>query len=290
MAIPVFAATEYDTLTRVAMRYAGEFTRPLDGFDAHPVLQRQQATSTWAAFDPAVVRAQQDGLITLLREHGAEVVLLPHARGCSVQHYPRDLAFTVDHLLIGARLNSEHRLPETAALTDPALGLPNLIQLGGGTIEGGDVALYTDRVLVGMSEESSRAGADSLQAVLSQHGVDREVVPVFFAVNGIVHLDDHFVIVAPGTALIHREVFEPGQLAFFKAHFDDLIDVTDAEARAVATNVLAIGPTKVVVAAGSDRIAAALSARGIQVLTVDYSEVTRIPGSLRCTTLPLNRD
>jgi N-dimethylarginine dimethylaminohydrolase len=44
-----------------------------------------------------------------------------------------------------------------------------------------------------------------------------------------------------------------------------------------------------VAADGSDRIAGELSARGIEVITVDYSEVTRIPGSLRCTTLPLLR-
>jgi N-dimethylarginine dimethylaminohydrolase len=44
-----------------------------------------------------------------------------------------------------------------------------------------------------------------------------------------------------------------------------------------------------VAADGSDRIATALAARGIEVITIGYSEVTRIPGSLRCTTWPLVR-
>ena len=61
------------------------------------------------------------------------------------------------------------------------------------------------------------------------------------------------------------------------------------EALAVQVNVLAIDPATIVVAAGSERIAAALAALGLTVLTVDYSEVTRVPGSLRCTTLPLLR-
>ncbi|WP_245687245.1 dimethylarginine dimethylaminohydrolase family protein [Streptacidiphilus griseoplanus] len=285
----VHVATEYGTLKRVAMRHAGGFTRPLDGPDVHPVLARQQATSTWAHYDPATVRAQQDQLIGLLRDRGTDVVLLPAAPGCSTQHYPRDIAFAVDHVLFQARLNSIHRLPEADALNDPALGA-RPVALTHGTIEGGDVLLPdTARILVGLSEETSPDGAAALQEALTRHGINREVVPVPFAVDGIVHLDDHLAVVAPGTALIHREVFTADQNRWFDAHFDYLIPVTDAEARAVQVNVLAIAPTTVVIAAGSDRIANALAALGLEVLTVDYSEVTRIPGSLRCTTLPLLR-
>lgn len=289
MATATHVATDYGTLRRVAMRHAGDFTGLLVGPDVHPVLARQQVTSTWTTYDPAAVRVQQDQLIGLLRDRGADVVLLSAAPGCSVQHYPRDIAFAVDHVLFRARLNSEHRLPETDALTDPVLGL-RPVDLTHGTIEGGDVLLPdTSRVLVGLSEETSPDGAAALQEALARHGVDREVVPVRFAVPGIVHLDDHFAVVAPGTGLIHREVFTADQNRWFDAHFDDLLPVTDAEARAVQVNVLPIAPTTVVVAAGSDRIATALTARGLEVLTVDYSEVTRIPGSLRCTTLPLLR-
>ncbi|MGW8762891.1 dimethylarginine dimethylaminohydrolase family protein [Streptomyces sp. NPDC055815] len=282
-------ATEYGILRRVAMRHAGDFTRSLTGPGVHPVLARQQVTSSWTSYDPATVRAQQDELIGLLRDRGADVVLLAAAPGCSAQHYPRDIAFAVDHVLVRARLNSPHRLPETDALTDPALDVQP-VDLKRGTIEGGDVLLPdTGHVLVGLSEETSPDGAAALQEALSQHSVDREVVPVYFAVKGIVHLDDHLAVVAPGTALIHREAFTADQNRWFDAHFDDLLAVTDAEARAVQVNVLAIAPTTIVVAAGSDRIAAALAARGLEVLTVDYREVTRIPGSLRCTTLPLLR-
>ncbi|GAA1539099.1 hypothetical protein GCM10009730_55340 [Streptomyces albidochromogenes] len=143
-------------------------------------------------------------------------------------------------------------------------------------------------VRVGLGEETSPAGVRALQRALARHGVAREVRPVHFAVDGIAHLDDHFTIVAPGTALIPRSVFAPAELRWLEQHFD-LINVTDDEARAVQANVLATALGAVIVAAGSDRIAARLAARGLEVLTVDYSEVTRIPGSLRCTTLPLTR-
>ncbi|MGK4906501.1 dimethylarginine dimethylaminohydrolase family protein [Streptomyces albus] len=270
------------------MRYASDFTRPLEGPSVHPVLTRQQTTSKWAPYDTARVHAQQDTLITLLRRRGADVVLLDPAPGCSAQHYPRDLGFVIEDVLFLARLNSPHRLPEAAALTRLAAAMPKVARLPEGTIEGGDVMLHDGSVLVGLSEETSPAGADTLQRALKQLGIDREVIPIPFATQGIVHLDDHFTIIAPHTALIHRAVFARPQARWFEQRFD-LIDVTDEEALAVQANVLAIAPHTVVVAQGSDRIARALTTRGIEVLTVDYSEVTKLPGSLRCSTLPLLR-
>ncbi len=288
MSTPAFAATEYGTLLRVVMRYASDTTRNLEGPGVHPILARQMATSNWAPYCPATVRAQQDSLVDLLRSRGAEVVLLEQVAGCSCQHFPRDLGFVIDDVLFLARLNSEHRLPEAGALATLAATMPRVARLGAGTIEGGDVALDTGAVLVGLSEETSPAGAEALQSAMSLLGIDREVVPVRFATTGIVHLDDHFNIVAPQTALVHRAAFPSDQLRWFEDRFD-LIDVTDAEALAVQANVLAISSGSVIVADGSDRIAGELSTRGIEVLTVDYSQVTRVPGSLRCTTLPLVR-
>ncbi len=288
MSLTAHVATEYGTLQCVAMRYAGDVSRSIDGPDIHPVLARQQATSRWAPYIPAKVRAQQDALIGVLRERGTQVVILADAPGCSTQHYPRDIGFVIDDVFFAARLNSAHRIPEVEALADLTAAMPNVAQLSTGTIEGGDVMLHDGCVLVGLSEETSPEGVDALQAALALHRVDRDVVPIRFATDGIVHLDDHFNIVSPGTALIHRAAFPPDQFSWFGKRFD-LIDVTDAEALAVQVNVLAIAPGVVVAAQGSDRIAGELSARGIEVITVDYSEVTRIPGSLRCTTLPLLR-
>jgi dimethylargininase len=282
------ATSEYGTLRHVAMRYATDVIPNIDGPHLHPVLTRQKTTSSWQPYGPATVRTQQDTLIGLLRDHGTEVTLLDAAPGCPVQHYPRDIAFVIDHLLVTARLNSTHRRPEADALAPLLTGAPHVAHLDEGTIEGGDIALHTGTVLVGLGEETSPAGVRALQQALAHHGVDREVRPIPFATRGIVHLDDHFTIVAPGTALVHRDVFSSAQLRWFEQHFD-LINVTDAEARAVQANILAIAPDTVVVATGSHRIARELAARGLQVLTVDYSEVTRIPGSVRCTTLPLTR-
>ncbi|MEV5877947.1 arginine deiminase family protein [Streptomyces sp. NPDC052101] len=286
--LPPHATSEFGTLRHVAMRYAAPFTRHLYGPDIHPVLARQMTTSTWASYDVNRVRTQQDAVIDLLRARDIDISLLAPADGCSAQHYPRDLGFVIDDVLFLARLNSRERRPEAEALIALTAGMANVARLAGGTIEGGDVMLHAGCVLVGLSEETSKQGVAALRTALSQAEIDRDVIPVEFTTHGIVHLDDHFNIAAPGIALVHRSVFSAVQLRWFERHFD-VIDVTDAEALKVQANILALAPGTVIVTDGSDRIAAELSNRGIEVLTVDYSEVTKIPGSLRCSTLPLHR-
>src|SRR5438552_9498104 len=150
MPVTTYVATEYGTLRRVAMRYADEFTRPLDGPGIDPVLARQQATSSWTPYASAKVRAQQHALIRLLRERGTEVVILPEALGCSTQHYPRDIGFVIDHILFGARLNSDHRLPEAEALANLAAATSNRAQPAAATLEGGGPMLPYGCLPVGL--------------------------------------------------------------------------------------------------------------------------------------------
>jgi N-dimethylarginine dimethylaminohydrolase len=225
------ATSEYGTLRRVVMRHAGKFTRDLHGPGVHPVLARQMTTSTWAPYSTRRVRAQQDTLIHLLRSRGVEVILLAQVAGCSSQHYTRDVGFVIDDILFMARLNSEYRRPESDALQALMAGTPKVAHLPCGSIEGGDVMLHAGSVLVGLSEETTKAGAEALQVALGRFGIDREVVPIRFATPGIVHLDDHFNVVAPATALIHRSILPTDQVRWFEKHFD-LIDVTDDEALA----------------------------------------------------------
>ncbi|WP_203236650.1 arginine deiminase family protein [Nocardia panacis] len=114
------------------------------------------------------------------------------------------------------------------------------------------------------------------------------MIAVPFTRSGVVHLDDHFNIVAPGVALVNPAVFAPAQMRWFDRHFD-LIAMTAEEVVGVEVNTLALAPGVVAVAARSHRLAEQLAARGIEPVMIDYSEVTRIPGSFRCSTLPLAR-
>ncbi|MEU2032555.1 dimethylarginine dimethylaminohydrolase family protein [Nocardia amamiensis] len=279
--------SEFGHLRSVVMRYAGPVTLDLSG-SLDPVLTRQLETSRWAPYSPERVRAQQGRFIDLLRNHGVEVVLADQVSGSYGQHYTRDLGFVVDDVFVVSRLNSRRRQGEFSGVRRLCEQIDKVAYLDAGTIEGGDVMLHDGFVLVGLSEETSPDGVDALRYRLDMLGIERKVKPIEFVCRGIVHLDDHFNIVAPEVALVHTRVFDEAQMNWFASYFD-LVPVTSEEASAVELNALALAPGVVVVAERSERIAAELDARGIEVIPVDYSEVTRIPGAFRCSTLPLVR-
>lgn len=279
--------SEFGELRSVVMRHAGPVTLDLSG-PLDPVLARQHETSRWGSYSPERVRAQQYRFIELLHARGVEVMLADQAPDSYCQHYTRDIGFVIDNVFVVSRLHSRRRQGEFAGVRRLVERIERVAYLDAGTIEGGDVMLHDGMVLVGLSEETSPAGVDALRYQLDRLGIDRTVRPIAFACGGIVHLDDHFNIVAPGVALVNPHVFDDSQMRWFAEQFD-LIPVTGTEAAAVEVNTLALAPGVVVVAERSERIAAELDSRDIEVIPVDYSEVTRIPGAFRCSTLPLVR-
>jgi dimethylargininase len=145
-----------------------------------------------------------------------------------------------------------------------------------------------DKVLVGLSEATDAAGVSELRRLLAVRNSPRELILIPFAHRGVIHLDTKFNIVADHCALFTRASFGPDTLRWMEQHFD-LIEATDAETRGLEINTVALGNGHVIVSAQSERLATRLAQRGLTPILVDYSEVTRWPGSFRCTTLPIER-
>ncbi|MGQ4619711.1 arginine deiminase family protein [Nocardia sp. R7R-8] len=203
--------SEFGELRSVVMRHAGPVTLDLSG-SLDPVLARQHETSQWGSYSLDRVRAQQHRFIELLRTHGVEVLLPDQVPGSYCQHYTRDIGFVIDDVFVVSRLHSRRRQGEFAGVRRLVERIERVAYLDAGTIEGGDVMLHDGMVLVGLSEETSPAGVDALRYQLNQLGNRRTVRPIKFACGGIVHLDDHFNIVAPDVALVNPRVFDDAQM------------------------------------------------------------------------------
>lgn len=234
------------------------------------------------------VRQQQQALIDLFERHGATVLLAQPLPGSLSQHYTRDIGFVIDNLFFVARMGKAYRANEIAGIRQLLHRFPRVVQLEQGRIEGGDVLLHSGHVLVGLGEETSPSGVEALRRALFAHQNDRRVIQLEFTQRGVIHLDTKFNIVGPNLALIYPRSFTRPSLRWLEQQFE-LIEATDEETRNVEINTVALAPGKVVMQQRSERLASLLAARGIEPLLLDYSEVTRLPGSFRCTTLPLAR-
>lgn len=240
------------------------------------------------SIDPLRRAAQVESLAALLRARGVEVRQTPAADGCIGQLFTRDIAFAVGSTLFLANPERSDRRREVESLAAIAAKCDDVVRLHAGVIEGGDVAVLPDAVLIGIGEKTEPAALNELAAALAERGVRKQIVPIELAMQGVIHLDCVFNAVAPDLALIFPAAIAPASLAALHERFE-LIEMSLAETCDVRINTLSLGPRTVVLHSGSDRLAAILGRRGFEVIALDYDEVGKAFGAFRCTTLPLRR-
>ncbi|WP_232664917.1 dimethylarginine dimethylaminohydrolase family protein [Pseudonocardia sp. TRM90224] len=237
--------------------------------------------------DAEVAAKQHAGLVTLLEAHGVTVHWADDV-DCALQLYTRDMGFAVDDTFFLARPATEFRRGEQKGLASLLPRLSKVHELESGTIEGGDVLVTKDDVLVGRGESTDEAGVESFRAALVAAGIRRDVVALEFDQLAVVHLDVHFTLASPEVGLYNPAAFTAKSREYLESRFD-LIEVTAEEVRGLAVNTVALGPDRLVVQHTDERIAEELRRRGITPVMVDFSEITRFPGGLHCATLPLVR-
>lgn len=180
------------------------------------------------------------------------------------------------------------RHKEKAAISKYTNQFSKVANITKGTIEGGDVMLHKNKILVGLGEATNLNGVDNLKEILAANQNNREIIPIHFSHRGIIHLDTKFNIVGENTAIFSPKSFEKKSIKWFENHFD-LIEASKTETRDICINTFSISPKKVIMKRGSERLGNILSDKGITPIFVKYDEVTKLPGSLRCTTCPIER-
>ncbi len=231
---------------------------------------------------------QQRKFIDVLESNGVQVLLAEQIPNCSTQHYTRDIGFAIDDTFFCANPRRNYRKRELEGLKNLVPRLSKVARLENGVIEGGDVIVNEKNVIVGLSEETDRAGVDCLRKKLQEIGSEREVIAIEFSHRGIIHLDTKFNIPTKGVGVVHPKSFKQKSLRWLENNFD-LIEATSDEAKHIEINTFSISPRKVVMRERSHRLASLLESKGVEIILIDYSEVTKLPGSFRCTTLPIER-
>ncbi|MGL5825180.1 MAG: dimethylarginine dimethylaminohydrolase family protein [Nocardioides sp.] len=286
--IDIFVPSETDVLQTVLMRLVAPMQllkswRPL----REPSIRRQLRHNRFVPYKWHRALAQQLEFKNTLEAHGVRVILEPPIR-YSGAHYTRDVGFAIDDTFFVARMGTRARQPEVVAMEPWLARFSKVIRLDAGTIEGGDVMLAPGRVLVGLGEATNEVGVASLTSALARAGSARDVVPLRFNSPGVIHLDTKFNLVSPELAVISRHSFEEKSLKWLEQNYR-LIDATPEETRAIHINTFGIGNGAVVMDTRAERLASELRNNGVSPILLDYSEITRLPGSFRCTTLPLHR-
>ncbi|MEM9059996.1 MAG: arginine deiminase family protein [Pseudomonadota bacterium] len=226
---------------------------------------------------------QQEEFYVLMDRYGVRLRFVPHSAEHPWQMYTRDTGFVIHDKLYFSNIRE---LPERTDEIDlvrrciSGVTDADVIDIKSGRIEGGDVLVDNDTVYVGLGTRTTPEAVEEL----SRH-VD--VTPVHLGPR-VMHLDTRMTILPGRIALVCQTAFKPEDLEMLRSRFA-LIEVTDAEARAMGTNVFVIDPETVVVHVGFERIADELRSKGLKLELLDYSEPNALLGSFRCATMPLAR-
>mgnify|MGYP001574300928 CR=1 FL=1 len=222
------------------------------------------------------------------------------------QIFSRDIAFVIDDKFIIPNI-IEKRAKEFQAIASivEQVNPASIVRMPqGASVEGGDVMPWDDCIFVGVSDDddfekytvarTNYSGVAFLQKTFPNRTV------VSFELNksdtdsrkNALHLDCCFQPLGKGQAVIYPGGFKnPDDVAFLVDYFgeENIIEIDNNEMYHMNSNLFSIGPEIVVSEKRSTRLNAELRRRGFTVEEIPYSEISKMQGSLRCSTLPLRR-
>jgi N-dimethylarginine dimethylaminohydrolase len=229
----------------------------------------------------------------VLTDHGV-TVYRPNNISGQDQIFTRDIGFVIGDTFVRANMKKDNRKIEINGINHLIEQMCKVVTPpANATVEGGDVIVHNGYLFVGLGERTNEAGAKFLQ---EQFGKTHKVVPIPVTVTddpmtNVLHLDCAFQPVGGKYAIIYEDGFiQKPQLIYDIFGEENLIKVSSKEMYDMFPNIFSISSNLVAVDAAFGRLIDELKAKGIGVAEVNYREVSKLGGLLRCSTLPLCRD
>ena len=242
--------------------------------------------------DPALARAQWDGLAAALEAAGARVEVLGQRPDAPDMVYAMNLGLAVADAGTRRVVLSHMRHPERRMETETAhrwfgeAGMaPAYVGRDGigAHFEAGDAFPFGDALVVGFGPRTDELGVKQLAAEL---GV--RVRALRISHPGMYHLDLAFCPLDERRALVCPAAFDDASARAVLDLVPEPLVLTAEEALTTfCANSVVVGRT-VLMPACPDRVRAQLESWGFEVVLVDVGEFHKGGGSVRCLTNPLD--
>jgi dimethylargininase len=219
--------------------------------------------------------AEHDAYVEALRAAAVRVTVLDALEEFPDSLFVEDPALVFSDAAILLRPGTPSREQEAESLL-PVLAarFPRMLRLPRGHVDGGDILVLPETVLIGLSARTDETGARELKTLLASIGLD----------SRIVHTPDDTLHLKSDCALLDEEtVLATGNLAR-SGIFDGqrMLIVPDEEAG--AANAVRIND-RVLVRAECPRTADALADHGFRVVALPTAEIARVDAGLSCMSL-----
>lgn len=222
------------------------------------------------------------------------------------QIFTRDIAFVIENKLILPNIIKD-RVEELTAISYilDQVNTCNVIKTPSNVrVEGGDVLVCNDHIFVGYSEKEdfdkyivSRTNRLAIN-FLSQNFPAKEVKGFELNKsdvnprNNALHLDCCFQPIGKDKAIIHKAGFKRAEDIEYLANYfgaENLIEINTEEMYNMNANVFSISEKVIVSDRNFTCLNYKLKQHGFTVEEISYSEIGKMSGLLRCSTMPLVR-
>jgi len=233
-------------------------------------------TQTLGAPDFDATRRQYESYADALRVCGLELTILAADERFPDGHFVEDTAIIFKDVAFLSRPGADARAGEVPSIADALSGLEIVHpQNDESRLDGGDVLFCVDRVLIGLSERTNRAGAEELRAGLRSIQADLRVDLVEF--SGLLHFTSGVTELAPGIV-----VHDPALLTDYAFDGLQVIDLPPDEG--YSANVLPINDA-VIIPKGYPAVTSLAVEHVGNVIALDTSEFRKMDGALTCLSL-----
>lgn len=230
--------------------------------------------------DAELFRLQHQQYLDVMTGLGVQVTVLPALEAYPDSVFVEDAALCIGDLAIALCPGAPSRKGEVSELR-PALDaeFKQVVALPAGEVDGGDVLITEDEVLVGLSARTNNAGIEALWEVVSGLGYTlREVVTP----SSILHFKTACGLLDDNTIFAMPELAATGC-------FDGYNVIEALPGEEAAANLIRVNDS-VLLAAGYPRTRNLLGEQGYKVIELDISEAAKVDGGLSCMSLRFNRE
>ncbi len=222
------------------------------------------------------VLAEHRAYVAALRGLGLDVTVLPPEAAYPDSIFVEDPSLVFGEGAILLNMAAPARAGEVALLaTTLEARFDRVLRMAGpGHADGGDVLVLPDKVVIGLSARTDRAGAEELAGLLEALGkralIGETPAGVLHFKTGCSLIDDETVLAVPAM----RD----------SPAFKGLRIVTVSEGEAGAANVLRIRD-RLLISDHYPKTCALIEARGIETLPLATKQIARIDAGLSCMSL-----
>lgn len=223
----------------------------------------------------ARAREEHDRYEQALREAGIDVRRLPLRDDLPDSVFVEDTAIVLDEVAVIARPGAASRRPEVDGVRDILATLRPIAEIvEPATLDGGDVLVLDQDVLVGVTGRTNHAGVAQLEAILSPFGYRVRGVPV----RGCLHLKSAVTRAGPDVVIANPDWIDVSELAGWP-----VVEVHPSEPQ--AANVLWVGAVTLVAEAFPRTNGRLANAVGLPLVNVPAGELALAEGGLTCGSL-----